>query len=116
MQEFTGLWSAPSTAFAPHHASVLSMLSQIIQNNHTKTKPPRFVSSDYPHRGTRAVEVEPCTCRCSAKDLTDYENRLNFVRMELEHVNTLPIKSVTSGTHLITRQAQPRWPCNSIGG
>jgi hypothetical protein len=31
-------------------------------------------------------------------------------------VYTLPIKSVTSGTHLITRHAQPRWPCNSIGG
>jgi hypothetical protein len=29
---------------------------------------------------------------------------------------TLPIKFVTSGTHSITRHAQPRWLCNSIGG
>jgi hypothetical protein len=48
------------------------------------------------------------------REVTDYENRLNLVRMELEHVYTLPIKSVTSGTHLSTRHAQPRWPCNSI--
>jgi hypothetical protein len=25
-------------------------------------------------------------------------------------------KGITSGTHLITRHALPRWPCNSIGG
>jgi hypothetical protein len=32
------------------------------------------------------------------------------------NVYTIPIKSVTSGTHLISRHALPRWPCNSIGG
>jgi hypothetical protein len=26
------------------------------------------------------------------------------------------IKSVTSGTQLVTRYTQPRWACNSIGG
>jgi hypothetical protein len=26
------------------------------------------------------------------------------------------IKSITSGTHLITHHTLPRWPCNSIGG
>jgi hypothetical protein len=33
-----------------------------------------------------------------------------------ECVYTLPIKSVTGGTHFITRHILPRWPCNSIGG
>jgi hypothetical protein len=39
-----------------------------------------------------------------------------FFQVKISYLYTLPIKSVTSGTHLISRHAQPRWPCNSIGG
>jgi hypothetical protein len=32
------------------------------------------------------------------------------------YLHIYSIKSVTSGTHLVTRHTLPRWACNSIGG
>jgi hypothetical protein len=88
-----------------HHASVLSILTQVIQDNQAKTKLLRFVSSDDPHRGRRDVDGLLAAFLPSprfrsailnhamylpmhrAKDLTDFENRLNLVRMELEQLH-----------------------------
>jgi hypothetical protein len=53
---FADSWSPTSTCSAQHHASVMSILTQVIQDNQAKTKLTRFVSSDDPHRGRRDVE------------------------------------------------------------
>jgi hypothetical protein len=54
---FSGFWSAGSTCSAQHNASVLSILSQIIQDNQAKTKVLHFVSNDESQRGRRAVDA-----------------------------------------------------------
>jgi hypothetical protein len=101
-QGLTEFWSAASTSSSQHHASVLSTLSQIIQDNQAKTKLLRFVSSADPQRGRRVVDALLADFLPSprvrttllnkamylkmqrAEDLTHYyENRFNLVRMEL---------------------------------
>jgi hypothetical protein len=101
-QGFTEFWTAAATCYAQHHASVLSILSQISQDNQAKTKLLRSLSSDDPQRGRRAVDALLATFLPSpksrsailnhamyltmqrAEDMADYENWLNLVRMELE--------------------------------
>jgi hypothetical protein len=110
-QGFTDFWSAASTCSAQHHASVLSILSQIILDNQAKTKLLRFLSSDDPQRGRRVVDALLATFLPSpkfrsailnqamyrrmqrAEDLTDYDNRLNLARMELEQLMKPPDES-----------------------
>jgi hypothetical protein len=102
IQELTDFWSPTSNCTPKHHASVLSILTQVIHDYQAKTKLIRFVSSDDPHRDRRAVDGLLATFLRSprlrfaimnraiylpmqrAEDLTDFKNRLNLVRMELE--------------------------------
>jgi hypothetical protein len=48
-QGLTEFWSACSTCSTQHHATVLSILSRIIQDNEIKINFLRFVSSDDPN-------------------------------------------------------------------
>jgi transcriptional regulator of aromatic amino acid metabolism len=80
------------------------MLTQVMQDNKAKTKLMRFVSSDNPHRGRRAVDnllaafLLATRLRCAvlnhamhmlmhrSGDLNDFYNRLNLVSIELEQL------------------------------
>jgi hypothetical protein len=58
---FTDFWSTTLACFAQHHMSVISILTQAIQDNHAKTKLLRFVSGDDPHLGRRVADGLPAT-------------------------------------------------------
>jgi hypothetical protein len=89
----------------------MSILSYIIYDNQATTKTLHFVSNDAPHCGRRAVDgllvaflPSPRFLTAilnqamylpmqSAEDLTDFENRLNLVQMELEQLRKPPNES-----------------------
>jgi hypothetical protein len=110
-QGFNEFWSAASTYSAQHYRSVLSILSQIIQDYQAKIKLLRFVSSDDPQRGRRGLDALLATFRPSqkfrsailnqvmclrmqqAEDRTGYENLFNLIRIELEQLLKHPDES-----------------------
>eukprot|EP00873_Tetraselmis_striata_P002098 jgi/Tetstr1/422362/TSEL_013202.t1 len=72
---FDEFWTTDTSP--QHHATFVSILNQIVLDKQARTKRLRFTNS-----------TDPTT-----EDLTDYENRLNLVRMELECMDKAPDES-----------------------
>jgi hypothetical protein len=110
-QGFALFWSTSSACYAQHNAKVVLMLTQIIQDDPARTKLTSFVSSDDPHRGRRVVDglrtvdlpsprlrsATPSHAMYLPSDQTDYENRLNLVRMDLEQLRKPLVESTLLG-------------------
>eukprot|EP00873_Tetraselmis_striata_P004135 jgi/Tetstr1/424399/TSEL_014958.t1 len=106
---FDEFWTTDTSP--QYHATFVSILNQIVLDKQARTKRLRFTNSADPVRGRKAIDALPATflqpprfraqtCNealCmrmkTTEDLTDYENRLNLVRMELEWMDKAPDES-----------------------